>query len=35
VIHIHWTRLSLDEVDLVREGRPTLSLELEWAVIQV
>jgi alpha-glucosidase len=35
VIHIRWTRLSLDEVDLVQEGRPTLSLEPEWAVIQV
>jgi hypothetical protein len=35
VIHIHWTRLSLDVVDLVQEGRPTLSLEPEWAVIQV
>jgi alpha-glucosidase len=35
VIHIHWTRLSLDEVDLVQEGRSTLEVEPEWAVIQV
>jgi alpha-glucosidase len=34
-IHIHWTRLSLDVVDLVQEGRPNLSLEPEWVVIQV
>jgi hypothetical protein len=30
VIHIHWTRFSLDEVDFVQESRSTLSLEPEW-----
>ncbi|MCI22878.1 otubain [Trifolium medium] len=34
IIHSHWKRLSLEDADLIQEGRPSLSLLPEWEVIQ-
>ncbi|MCH93840.1 otubain [Trifolium medium] len=34
-IHTHWKRISFDDVDVIKEGRPDLYLLPEWDVIQM